>query len=670
MMPRAPALASWMARSFPVAPARGLSLLAAIGRRRFSVAAAAASEVGDNPSAVDNKVVSPSSIRNVAIIAHVDHGKTTLLDRILRQCGANVPRERAMDSIALERERGITIASKYTSITWKGMELNVVDTPGHADFGGEVERVVGMVEGAVLVVDAGEGPLAQTKFVVAKALKLGLRPILLLNKVDRPSVTEQRCSEVETLVFDLFANLGASDEQLEFPVLYASAKEGWVSRAYTKCTEGEERTVAPLMDAIVEHVAAPHGDLHAPFRMLVSMMERDVYLGRILTGRIASGVVRVGDRVHGLRGTEGNSTPFDECKVVKLMKRKGTSTVLVDCAGAGDIVSVAGLSQPSIGHTVSAAEVTEALPAAAMDPPTISMTFSVNDSPLAGREGHQLTGPKIGERLMAEAESNLSIGVLPTAGQDAYEVQGRGELQLGILLENMRREGFELSVSPPAVMYKEENGKKLEPIEEVIIEVNDDHAGLIIEALSHRRAEFLEMGPCPEAVGRTRLSFTCPSRGLVGYRSVFSTDTHGTGFMHRAFLTYGKYRGPLGNVRKGVLVSMASGVITAHALMGLQARGILFVEPGMETYDGMVIGEHSRETDLEVNPVRSKELNNIRAAGKDENVRLTPPRMILLEEAIGYVAGDELIEVTPKAIRLRKKFLDASRRRTTKRAKK
>ncbi|CAK9878865.1 unnamed protein product [Sphagnum jensenii] len=670
MMPRAPALASWMARSFPVAPARGLSFLAAIGRRRFSVAAAAASEVVDNPSAVDNKVVSPSSIRNVAIIAHVDHGKTTLLDRILRQCGANVPRERAMDSIALERERGITIASKYTSITWKGMELNVVDTPGHADFGGEVERVVGMVEGAVLVVDAGEGPLAQTKFVVAKALKLGLRPILLLNKVDRPSVNEQRCSEVETLVFDLFANLGASDEQLEFPVLYASAKEGWVSRAYTKCTEGEERTVAPLMDAIVEHVAAPHGDLHAPFRMLVSMMERDVYLGRILTGRIASGVVRVGDRVHGLRGTEGNSTPFDECKVVKLMKRKGTSTVLVDCAGAGDIVSVAGLSQPSIGHTVSAAEVTEALPAAAMDPPTISMTFSVNDSPLAGREGHQLTGPKIGERLMAEAESNLSIGVLPTAGQDAYEVQGRGELQLGILLENMRREGFELSVSPPAVMYKEENGKKLEPIEEVIIEVNDDHAGLIIEALSHRRAEFLEMGPCPEAVGRTRLSFTCPSRGLVGYRSVFSTDTHGTGFMHRAFLTYGKYRGPLGNVRKGVLVSMASGVITAHALMGLQARGILFVEPGMETYDGMVIGEHSRETDLEVNPVRSKELNNIRAAGKDENVRLTPPRMILLEEAIGYVAGDELIEVTPKAIRLRKKFLDASRRRTTKRAKK
>ncbi|CAK9265635.1 unnamed protein product [Sphagnum jensenii] len=502
MMPRAPALARWMARSFPVAPARGLSFLAAIGRRRFSMAAALPPEVVDNPSAVDNKVVSPSSIRNVAIIAHVDYGKTTLLDCILRQCGANVPRERAMDSIALECERGITIDSKYTSITWKGMELNVVDTPGHADFGGEVERVLGMVEGAVLVVDAGE-------------------------------VTEQRCSEVETLVFDLFANLGASVEQLEFPVLYASAKEGLVSQAYTKCTEE------------------------------VSMMERDVYLGRILTGRIVSGVVRVGDRGHGLHCTEGNSTPFDECKV------------------------------------------TEALPAAAMDPPTISMTFSINDSPLAGREGHQLTGPKIGERLMAEAESNLSIGVLPTAGQDTYEVQGCGDLQLskykveccescviqdpgcyavlslivntcraGILLENM--------------WYKEENGKKLEPIEEVIIEVNDDHAGLIIEALSHHRAEFLEMGPCPEAVGLTRLSFTCPSR------------LRAPSFSQYAFSLFF----PLS-------ICLASPF-----------------PPLIQT----------------VNPVCSKELNNIRAAGKDENVRLTPPRMIFLEEAIGYVAGDELIE--------------------------
>lgn len=550
--------------------------------------------------------------------------------------------------------------------------MNVVDTPGHADFGGEVERVVGMVEGCVLVVDAGEGPLAQTKFVVAKSLNLGIRPILLLNKVDRPSVTEQRCGEVESMIFDLFANLGATDSQLEFPVLYASAKMGWVSRTYTKGEDaGFQCSMAPLMETIAEHIPPPKGDLSSPFKLLVSMMDHDSYLGRLVTGRISSGVVRVGDRIHGLRSGEANtSVAFDEGKVIKLMKKNGMTSVLVNSAGAGDIVSIAGLSEPSIGHTVAAVDVTEALPAAAMDPPTLSMTFSVNDSPLGGRDGNQLTGPKIGERLMVESRSNLSIAVIPTPRQDAYEVQGRGELQLGILLENMRREGFELSVSPPAVLYKMENGKKLEPIEEVVIEVNDDHAGLVIEALSHRRAEMLDMGPCPESVGRTRLTFTCPSRGLVGYRSVFSTDTHGTGFLHRAFLTYGKYRGPLGNVRKGVLVSMAGGTITAHALMGLEARGILFVKPGMETYDGMIVGEHTRETDLEVNPVRTKELNNIRSAGKDENVRLSPPRLINLEEAIGYVQGDEIIEVTPKSVRLRKSILDSSRRKAVKRVKK
>ncbi|CAM6121657.1 unnamed protein product [Calypogeia fissa] len=630
--------------------------------RRFSVVAPDL-EQNDHLSAV----VPPASIRNVAVIAHVDHGKTTLMDRILRQCGATVSRERAMDSISLERERGITIASKYTSMSYGGLELNMVDTPGHADFGGEVERVVGMVDGAVLVVDAGEGPLAQTKFVVAKALSRGIRPILLLNKVDRPSVTEERCGEVESMIFDLFANLGATDEQLEFPVLYASAKEGWASREFTKGGIPDQN-MSPLLDAIIQHVAAPKGDLHAPFQMLVSMMERDPYLGRLVTGRIASGIVRVGDRVHGLKWKDDVSQVLEVGKVVKLMKKKGTSTALVDAAGAGDIVSIAGLSQPSIGHTISTVEVSEALPAAPMDPPTISMTFSVNDSPLGGRDGHLLTGPKIGERLRAEAESNLSIAVLPTAGQDAYEVQGRGELQLGILIENMRREGFELSVSPPAVLYKvDDHGKKLEPIEEVLIEVNDEHAGLVVEALSHRRGELLDMGPCAESLGRTKLTFTCPSRGLVGYRSVFSTDTHGTGFMHRSFLTYAKYRGPLGNVRKGALVSMATGTITAYALMSLEARGILFVQPGMETYDGMVVGEHSRDTDLELNPVRTKALTNVRAASKDENVNLTPPRLLSLEEAIGYVVADELIEVTPKVIRLRKKFLDASKRRTNRR---
>eukprot|EP00268_Persea_americana_P034207 TRINITY_DN33853_c0_g1_i3.p1 TRINITY_DN33853_c0_g1~~TRINITY_DN33853_c0_g1_i3.p1 ORF type:complete len:411 (-),score=76.13 TRINITY_DN33853_c0_g1_i3:241-1473(-) len=397
--------------------------------------------------------------------------------------------------------------------------------------------------------------------------------------------------------------------------------------------------------------------------MQVSMMERDFYLGRILTGRISSGIIRTGDRVHGLRSTDNGVEKIEEGKVLKLMKKKGTNMVLIDSAGAGDIVSMAGLTSPSIGHTVANVEVMATLPTVELDPPTISMTFGVNNSPLAGRDGSHLTGGKIGDRLAAESETNLAINVLPGPTSDSFEVQGRGELQLGILIENMRREGFELSVSPPRVMYKTENGQKLEPIEEVTIEVNEEHVGLVMEALSHRRAEVMDMGPVPGNIGRTKLSLTCPSRGLVGYRSVFSSDTHGTGFMHRAFLTYAKHRGLLGNVRKGVLVSMGNGIITAHALMSLEARGILFVTPGMETYDGMIVGEHSRDTDLDINPVRTKELTNVRAANKDENVRLTPPRLMTLEEAIGYVAADELIEVTPKAIRLRKRYLDANKRK-------
>ncbi|KAL3821434.1 hypothetical protein ACJIZ3_007339 [Penstemon smallii] len=626
--------------------------------RLFSSATAAAA-----PSAALGGVVNPSLLRNVAVIAHVDHGKTTLMDRLLRQCGADIPHERALDSISLERERGITISSKVTSISWKENELNMVDTPGHADFGGEVERVVGMVEGAVLVVDAGEGPLAQTKFVLAKALKYGLHPILLLNKVDRPSVTEERCDEVETLVFDLFANLGATEEQLGFPVLYASAKEGWASSTYTKCPPDDAKNMSDLLDAIIRHVPPPAASLDAPLQMLVSMMERDNYVGRILTGRITSGILHVGDKVHGLHSTDSGIVKIEEGKVVKLMKKKGTSIVAVDSAGAGDIVSMAGLNKPVIGHTIASVEVMTALPTVELDPPTISMTFGVNDSPLAGRDGTYLTGKQIGDRLMAEAERNLAINVLPGTS-DSYEVQGRGELQLGILIENMRREKFELSVSPPKVMYKTENRQKLEPVEEVTIEVNEEHVGIVMEALSHRRGEITDMGPVPGHVGRTRLCLTCPSRGLVGYRSVFNSVTRGTGFMHRAFLNYEKYRGPLGNVRKGVLVSMGYGTITAHALMSLEPRGILFVKPGMETYDGMIIGEHSRDQDLDVNPAKSKELNNIRAANKDENVKLTPPRLITLEEAIGYVASDELIEVTPNAIRLRKKYLEVNKRKT------
>lgn len=628
--------------------------------RAFSTATATA-PVGSAATAPGG-ALDPGRLRNVAVIAHVDHGKTTLMDRLLRQCGADIPHERALDSIDLERERGITIASKVTSISWKDKELNMVDTPGHADFGGEVERVVGMVEGAVLVVDAGEGPLAQTKFVLAKALKYGLRPILLLNKVDKPAVTEERCNEVESLVFDLFANLGASEEQLDFPVLYASAKEGWASSTYTK-SPPDVKDMSQLLNAIVGHVPPPSASLDAPFQMLVSMMEKDPYLGRVLTGRVTCGVVRVGDKVQGLKNTDNGTVKIEEGKVVKLMKKKGMRADPVDSAGAGDIVSLAGLSSPTIGHTVANAEVMTALPTVVLDPPTISMTFGVNDSPLAGSDGIHLTGGKIGDRLLAESETNLAINVLPSTSE-SYEVQGRGELQLGILIENMRREGFELSVSPPKVMYKVEKGTKLEPIEEVTIEVDDEHVGLVMEALSHRRGEVTDMGPVPGSMGRTRMCLTCPSRGLVGYRSVFSSDTRGSGFMHRAFLTYEKYRGPLGNVRKGVLVSMGRGLITAHALMGLEPRGVLFVAPAMETYDGMIIGEHSRDTDLDVNPVKAKELNNIRCASKDENVKLTPPRLMSLEEAIGYVASDELIEVTPKAIRLRKRYLEVNKRKS------
>ncbi|KAH7843430.1 hypothetical protein Vadar_016546 [Vaccinium darrowii] len=627
-------------------------------RRAFSSAATATAPAAGAPSGA----LDPTRLRNVAVIAHVDHGKTTLMDRLLRQCGADIPHERALDSISLERERGITIASKVTSISWKENELNMVDTPGHADFGGEVERVVGMVEGAILVVDAGEGPLAQTKFVLAKALKYGLRPILLLNKVDRPAVSEERCDEVESLVFDLFANLGATEEQLDFPVLYASAKEGWASSTFTKSPADDAKNMSDLLDAIVRHVPPPTASLDAPFQMMVSMMEKDFYLGRILTGRVSSGLIRIGDRVHGLRKTDSGVEKIEEGKVLKLMKKKGTSMVLIDTAGAGDIISMAGLTSPAIGHTVANVEIMAALPTIELDPPTISMTFGVNDSPLAGRDGTHLTGGKIGDRLLAEAETNLAINVIPGL-QESYEVQGRGELQLGILIENMRREGFELSVSPPKVMYKTENREKLEPIEEVTIEVNEEHVGLVMEALSHRRAEVTDMGPVPGNVGRTKMCLTCPSRGLVGYRSVFSSDTRGTGFMHRAFLTYAKHRGLLGNVRKGVLVSMGRGTITSYALMSLEPRGTLFVQPGMEAYDGMIVGEHSRDTDLDVNPVRAKELNNIRSAGKDENVKLSPPRLMTLEEAIGYVASDELIEVTPKSIRLRKKYLDANKRK-------
>ncbi|PWA99311.1 elongation factor family protein [Artemisia annua] len=643
--------------------------------RAFSTATAAAAAAATAPGGA----LDPNRLRNVAVIAHVDHGKTTLMDRLLRQCGADIPHERALDSNQLEKERGITIASKITSIPWKEHELNMVDTPGHADFGGEVERVIGMVEGAILVVDAGEGPLAQTKFVLAKALRnKELRLILVMNKVDRPSVSEERCDEVESSVFDLFADLGATEEQLEFPVLYASAKEGWASLTYTKNPPDDAKNMSQLLDAIVKSVPPPTASLDEPFQMLVSMIAKDDYVGRILTGRIISGVVRLGDKVHALRqaGPEDvkgvihadseddkGVVKIEEGRIVKLRKNKGMVSFDVESAGAGDIISLAGLKIPSIGHTIANVEVITALKPVELDPATISMTFGVNDSPLAGLDGTQLTGGKIGDRLFAEAETNLAINVKQDIAE-TYIVEGRGELQLGILLENMRREKFELCVSPPKVKYEFENGSKLEPIEEVTVVVNEEHVGLVMEALSHRRAEITEMGPAEGESGRTKMKLTCPTRGLIGYRSVFSSDTRGTGFMHSAYLRYEKYRGPLGNVRKGVLVSCARGTVTAYALISLEPRGTLFVSPGAEAYDGMIVGEHTRDTDLDVNPVRNKALTNIRSAGNDENVKLSPPRRMTLEEAIGYVASDELIEVTPHNIRLRKKYLDSNKRKT------
>ncbi|KAK9916112.1 hypothetical protein WJX75_008777 [Coccomyxa subellipsoidea] len=605
----------------------------------------------------------PELIRDFAIIAHVDHGKTTLMDRLLAHCGHSSAQERFMDSNALEKERGITISSKYTSYLYGKYTLNAVDTPGHADFGGEVERILGMVDGAVLLVDANEGPLQQTKFVVEKALKAGIRPLVVLNKVDRQGATQERCGEVESNIFDLFAQMGATEEQLDFQVLYASAREGWATTSYPVNGKPEGASVAPLLDAIVQHVPPPAGDTAAPFAMLVAMVEHDAFLGPIATGRVAAGTARVGDHVRVLHHT---GAPGEEGRLTKIWKRSGLGRLELNTAGAGDIVSVTGAGTARIADTVGSPDLEEALAPGVIEPPTLSMVFSPNDSPLAGREGTHLTGSKIGERLAAEAATSVSLRVVPVdGGGEAFEVQARGELQLGLLIENMRREGFELSVSPPRVVYREEGGQKQEPMEEVICEVEDEQAGSIIEALSLRKADLEEM--VPQAGGKQRLVFEAPSRGLIGFRSAFATLTRGTGILHRAFSRYAKFKGPLDGVRKGVLISTADGKTTLHALGSLEARGSLFAGVGMEVYAGMIIGECARENNMEVNPVREKKLSNVRASGADEKTYLTPPRVMTLEDAIGYVAGDELMEVTPKSIRLRKRLLDSSSRKSLKR---
>jgi GTP-binding protein len=597
------------------------------------------------------------ALRNVAIIAHVDHGKTTLVDQLLRQSGTfrdnQQLTERAMDSNDLERERGITILAKCTSVLWHETRINIVDTPGHADFGGEVERILSMVDGALLLVDAAEGPMPQTKFVTMKALARGLRPIVVINKADRP---DARPFEVQNEVFDLFAILGASEAQLEFPTIFSSAKEGWAVGDW----EHPRESLTPLFNLIVQHVAPPFGDVNAPFAMLATTLELDPYLGRVLTGRIHGGKARLNMPVKAL---SRSGETLEEGRMSKLLAFRGLKRVPIDEAVAGDIIAIAGLTNVTVADTLCAPEVDQPIDSQPVDPPTLAMTFSVNDSPLAGRDGDKVTSRMIGARLFREAEGNVAIRVRETEGKDAFEVAGRGELQLGVLVETMRREGFELSISRPRVLYRTDpdSGQRLEPIEEVQVDVDEEFAGVVVEALGVRRGEMT--GMAPSGGGKVRVTFLAPSRGLIGYHGEFMTTTRGTGIMNRAFAAYAPYKGPIQGRRTGVLISNADGPAVAYALWNLEERGTIFINPGDKVYEGMIIGEHSRGNDLDVNPLKAKQLTNIRAAGKDEAVRLTPPRIMSLEQALAYIADDELVEVTPKAIRLRKSLLDPHARK-------
>jgi GTP-binding protein len=603
------------------------------------------------------------SLRNIAIIAHVDHGKTTLVDALLAQSGVfranEAHAERAMDSNDQERERGITILAKCTSVLWHGeagdTRINIIDTPGHADFGGEVERILGMVDGCVILVDAEEGVMPQTKFVLGKALKMGLRPILCLNKVDRPHADPDR---ILNDVFDLFAAMGATDEQLDFPHIYASGKNGWATLDMAKPNDN----LAPLFDLIVRHVPEPKvvENKDKPFQILSVLIENDPFLGRLLTGRIESGKATPGLAIHALH-LDGKE--IERGRITKVLAFRGLKRQPIEDAEAGDIVAIAGLSKATVADTLCAMDVAEALPAQPIDPPTISMTVSVNDSPLAGREGDKVQSRVIAARLLKEAESNVAIRVTETSEKDAYEVAGRGELQLGVLIESMRREGFELSISRPRVVFQTdpETGDRLEPIEDVMIDVDDEFTGIVIEKLSARKAELKDMGP--SGAGKTRLSLMSPSRSLIGYQGEFLTDTRGSGVLNRVFSHYEPYKGAIDAGRKGVLVSNSDGETTDFALWNLEDRGTMFVGGGEKTYQGMIIGENSRQDDLDVNPMKSKQLTNIRSAGKDEAVRLIPPRRPTLEQAIAYIEEDELVEVTPKSIRLRKRVLNPSFRK-------
>lgn len=602
-----------------------------------------------------------TQIRNIAIIAHVDHGKTTLVDTMLKQSGTfrtnqNVA-ERAMDSNDLERERGITILAKCTSLMWNDVRINIVDTPGHADFGGEVERILSMVDGVVVLVDAAEGPMPQTKFVLSKALKLGLKPIVVINKIDRQ---DARPDEVLEEIFDLFMALDANDDQLDFPIAYASGRGGWAVRDLTQ----DRVDIAPLFDLITSHVPAPQTIKDAPFSMLITTREYDPYLGRVLTGRIHSGVAKMNMPVRVLNH-EGQIV--ETGRINKLLAFRGLERVPIDQAEAGDIIALAGLEKATVAETIAAPEVSTALPGQPIDPPTLAMTFSINDSPLAGREGSKLTSRMLRDRLMKEAEGNVAIRITETQDKDAFEVAGRGELQLGVLIETMRREGFELSISRPRVLYQTDaSGNRLEPIEEVQIDVDDEFVGTVVESMNLRKSEMQDMRP--SGGGKTRITFLTPSRGLIGYHGQFLTETRGTGIMSRIFHSYGPFKGSIEGRRNGVLISNGSGEAVAYSLNNLEERGTLFLDPGTQVYEGMIIGENSRDNDLEVNPLKGKQLTNIRAAGKDEAIRLTPPKIMTLEQAISYIQDDERVEVTPKSIRIRKAVLCPHERKRAERA--
>ncbi|WP_301751530.1 translational GTPase TypA [uncultured Erythrobacter sp.] len=607
-----------------------------------------------------------SALRNIAIIAHVDHGKTTLVDQLFRQSGTfrenQRVEERAMDSGDLEKERGITILAKCTSVEWHGANgdttrINIVDTPGHADFGAEVERILSMVDGVILLVDSAEGAMPQTKFVTGKALALGLRPIVVVNKIDRP---DGRPQEVLDEVFDLFVSLDAADDQLEFPVLYASGRDGYASEDQ----ERREGTLAPLFEKIIEHVRAPGLDPNAKFSFLATLLDRDNFMGRVITGRVQSGTIRVNDPIHAI---DMDGKVVEVGRATKLMSFDGLERVPVESAQAGDIIALAGLEKATVANTICDPSVSEPIAAQPIDPPTLAMRFSVNDSPLAGREGSKVTTRIIRDRLLREAETNVAIRVTESEDKDAYEVAGRGELQLGVLIETMRREGFELGISRPRVLFREEGGKRMEPYETVVIDVDDEHSGTVVEKMQRRKADLTEMRP--SGLGKTRITFSAPSRGLIGYHGEFLSDTRGTGIMNRLFEKYDAYKGPIEGRINGVLISNGDGEANAYALNMLEERGELFVGPQMKVYQGMIIGENAKPDDLEVNPMKAKQLSNVRSSGKDEAIRLTPPRRMTLEQSIAYIDDDEMVEVTPQSIRLRKAELDPNERKKMRRKK-